>query len=274
MDYFFNINDYINESKLPLFKGGNHRFSTLGHDPLIGLVVGTANIMTNTITCVHKIDAGSLELPVVTTNHVIYNTNYSNPLIGTYGLSSLMLASAIDRTIEEPIAFVAALIKQIIHIGTDLYTPKGIQFPGENLVLNTKNIDRIAKYVGFGDYVKIGTSAKIADFINTIISTLHTLTHDLNDGVEPEVFSVRTRKIILYSNAIAEEFDMLWVGINAAIGNETSWKDLDIGGVTVYLQRYFSDTSYIQKIKEEFVFGKFKDLILQSNYKLEETIWE
>ena len=33
-------------------KGANHRFSTLGHDPIIGLVIGTTNIMTNTITTV------------------------------------------------------------------------------------------------------------------------------------------------------------------------------------------------------------------------------
>ena len=30
--------------------GVNHRYLTLGHDPLIGLIVGTANIATNTLT--------------------------------------------------------------------------------------------------------------------------------------------------------------------------------------------------------------------------------
>ena len=35
-----------------LFKGANHRFATLGHDPVLGLVFGTSNIMTNSITCV------------------------------------------------------------------------------------------------------------------------------------------------------------------------------------------------------------------------------
>ena len=32
-----------------IFKGANHRFSTLAHDPIVGLFVGTANILTNTI---------------------------------------------------------------------------------------------------------------------------------------------------------------------------------------------------------------------------------
>lgn len=37
---------------LKIFKGANHRFATLGHDPVLGLVFGTSNIMTNSITCV------------------------------------------------------------------------------------------------------------------------------------------------------------------------------------------------------------------------------
>ena len=32
------------------FKEANHRFATFGHDPIIGLVLGTSNILTNTIT--------------------------------------------------------------------------------------------------------------------------------------------------------------------------------------------------------------------------------
>lgn len=35
---------------VPGFSGFNHRATALGHDPLLGLVIGTANIMTSTIT--------------------------------------------------------------------------------------------------------------------------------------------------------------------------------------------------------------------------------
>ena len=48
-----------------------------------------------------------------------------------------------------------ALIKQVIHIGTDLYTPKGIQIPGANLVLSKKNAERLTKYISTGDIIKI-----------------------------------------------------------------------------------------------------------------------
>ena len=200
----YDAQEYLNDQKLSLFKGANHRFSTLGHDPLIGLVIGTANILTNTITCVKSsLDIGSLEIPVLTTNHIVYTDSYSHPMIGLYGSTAKTLACSFKRITDEPVAFVAALIKQIIHIGTDMFTTYGIQFPGANLILSNTNVERITKNVGFGDIVKVGISAVIAELINAIIRTLHTLVHDMGDGIEPELYKVRTRKIILYSNAIA-----------------------------------------------------------------------
>ena len=48
------LSEMIPNEKISLFKGANHRFATLGHDPILGLIFGTGNIMTNTITCVKK----------------------------------------------------------------------------------------------------------------------------------------------------------------------------------------------------------------------------
>lgn len=271
----FDLDEYINGQKLPLYKGANHRFSTLGHDPLIGLVVGTANIMTNTITCVKSpLNVGGLEVPIITTNHVIYTSDYKHPLIGVYGSSTVMLGKMIERIINEPNAFVAAMIKQIIHIGTDMFTPCGIQFPGANLIMSNSNVEKITKQIGWGDLVKVGTSAKIAELINAVISTLHTLTHDLSDGISSEVYNVKTRKIILYSNAIATGSNVIWVGANVMAGDKSQVKNLDIGGLIVLLKRLSTDTEYIRQIKEEFVFGGFNKMIQGEPLELEETIWE
>lgn len=275
MEWDFDLDEFINEMKLPLFKGANHRFATIAHDPIIGLVLGTANIMTNTITCVKSpLNIGGMELPVITTNHVIYTSNYTHPVIGTYGSTTIMLGNMVERIINEPVAFVAALIKQIIHIGTDMYTPCGIQFPGANLLLTNTNVEKITSYIGWGDIVKIGTSAKIAELINIVISTLHTLVHDANDGIEPELYSVKTRKIILYSNAIATGSNVIWVGANVAFGDKSQVKNLDIGGLMVLIKRLYTDTEYIRQIKEEFVLGGFKNRIQGEDLGLEETIWD
>ncbi len=258
----FDISSFIPNENINLFKGANHRFSTLGHDPILGLIFGTSNIMTNTITCVKTpLAVAGVGIPILTTNHVVHTSDYKDPRIATYGSTTVMLAKSIERTKEQPTAFVASLIKQIIHIGTDLYTPCGIQIPGANLVLSNKNAEELTKYISTGDIVKIGTSAALAEFINYLIGTLHSLMYDETKGVSKELYSVKTRKIIMYSNVIATGSNVLWVTGNMIGGNKMAMKQLDIGGLIVTAKRLITDPEYIRKVKEEFVLGGFKNMI-------------
>ena len=105
-----------------------------------------------------------------------------------------------------------------------------------------------------GDIIKIGASAKLAELINILIIILHMLMYDASMSISRELYSVRTRKIIMYSNAIATGSNVLWVGGNILAGNEGAIKQLDIGGLIVTIKRLISDTEYIRQIKEEFVF--------------------
>ena len=155
-----------------------------------------------------------------------------------------------------------------------MFTQCGIQFPEENLVLSNTNVEKIASYVRWGDTIKVGTSAKLAELINIIISTLHTLVHDFSDGIEPELYSIRTRKIILYSNAIATGSNAILLGANVSGRDKTLIKNLDIGGLIVLMKRLYSDTEYIRKIKEEFVFGGFRKQIQGKDLELEALKWD
>jgi hypothetical protein len=83
-----------------------------------------------------------------------------------------------------------------------------------------------------------------------------------------------SRKIILYSNAIATGSNVLWVGSNVIAGNITELKNLDIGGLLVLLKRLSTDMEYIRQIKEEFVLGGFNKMIQGEPLELEEPIWE
>lgn len=176
-----------------------------------------------------------------------------------------------QRTKEQPEAFVASLIKQIIHIGTDLYTPKGIQFPGANLVLSNTNVERITKYISTGDIIKVGASASLASLINLIISTAHTLLCKDTKELSGDVYNVRTRKIILYSNTIATSSNLIWVGANVVTGDKTQLRNLDIGGLMVTIKRLLTNPTYIRKIKEEFIFGQFNQLIQGEDLNLQEV---
>ena len=274
-EWDFDLSEMIPDEKLSLFKGANHRFATLGHDPILGLLFGTGNIMTNTITCVKTpLAVGGIGIPVLTTNHVVFTSDYKDPRIATYGSTVTMLQQTYERTKDQPSAFVASLIKQIIHIGTDLYTPCGIQIPGANLILSNIQVEKLTSYISAGDIIKVGASAKLAELINLLISTLHTLMYDSSMSISRDLYNVKTRKIIMYSNVIATGSNVLWVGGNMLAGNEGAIKQLDIGGLIVTIKRLLSDTEYIRQIKEEFVFGGFNKMIHGEELNLEEPIWD
>ncbi len=241
-----------------MFKGANHRFGTLGHDPLLGLIFGTANIMTNTITCppINSIFKGIDLFPK--TFNVTYDIGGKNPHIVSadpFGVSAqfltpLMLASAANRILVEPDAAAAALIKQIIHIGTDLYTPMGIQLPFANLILDKATTERLTSYVNMGDIVKVGGQAATAIAINWLVAALHGCSlFNKDDGTEfcSEMHQVRTKKILLISNSIATSSSV----IQAAITKNP--RNLDIGGAAVLIYRLFTDTKFISKLKQEFM---------------------
>jgi hypothetical protein len=249
--------------KFKLFKGANHRFATLGHDPVLGYVFGTANILTNTITAVGLV-----------TYHIQYNEIYGNPEITKLASTVLMFLKVGERIKEDKIAVALALIKQVIHIGTDLYTPKGIQIPGANLVLSKKNAENLTKYISTGDIIKVTSSAIIAMVINFITSILHNLLYNETDDISRELYNVRTQKILKVSNIIAESLNIVYVGANIGIGiytkNGTLIKEglerIDLGGYIVAVHQLVKSSSIQEKIRREYLENRLYDKFLGENY--------
>ena len=253
-----------------LFIGANHRFATLGHDPILGLIFGTANIMTNTITTVKKYGA----FPIITTSHVTYELGYKNPIIendfNVPCFTGIMFQKVFERIKDEPSAFVVALIKQIIHIGSDLYTPCGIQIPVANLILSNEEAEKLTKFIDTGSIVKAGTSALASTFINFLISAVHTLMYNSESELSREIYNVRTRKIILYSNMIATGSNMLWVGSKCSGRKYTFFKAAGYRWTIGNFKRLRTDKEYIYQIKREFVLGEFDKKIKGEDLSLQE----
>ncbi len=227
--------------KLKLFKGANHRFSTLGHDPLLGLVFGTSNILTNTITTNRHV--------FLTTNAVIYDGAMKNPKIGPMVPTATMLKAATDRFKDDKKSVAAAIIKQLIHIATDIYTPKGIPLPGVGLALSNTHVETLTDYISTGDLFKIGASAGLAALINTLISAIHgckLLFEDDGTAFSKELYQARTRKIIMYSNCIASTSNL----ITSAF---TGLDKLDIGGLIITVSRLFGDINFLNKLECEYI---------------------
>ena len=233
-----------------LFKGANHRFATLGHDPVLGLVFGTSNIMTNSITCVKDTNVFGIGARIPATYSVSYDAFGKNPQIGAPAGTVEMLVAAGRRVVSEPDAAAAALIKQLIHIGTDLYTPCGIQIPFANLILDKTHTEALTKYVSTGDVLKVGAQAGMAALINWLIAALHGCTLIFKDDGSDyctEMYQARTKKIILLSDTIATSSSV----IRALIKENPEC--LDLGGAAILIYRLFSDVRFIAKLKEEYV---------------------
>lgn len=233
-----------------LFKGANHRFATLGHDPVLGLVFGTSNIMTNSITCVKDTNVFGIGARIPATYSVSYDAFGKNPQIGAPVGTVEMLVAAGRRVVSEPDAAAAALIKQLIHIGTDLYTPRGIQIPFANLILDKAHTEALTKYISTGDVLKVGVQAGMTVLINWLIAALHGCSLIFKDDESDyctEMYQARTKKIILLSDTIATSSSV----IRALIKENPEC--LDLGGAAILIYRLFSDVRFIARLKEEYV---------------------
>ena len=125
------------------------------------------------------------------------------------------------------------------------------------------------------DIAVVGTQAVGVILINMVISLIHGLYYDPEKYSSRDVYEVKTRKILLYSNLISTASNVLWVGGNAIAGNEAAWKDLDIGGIIVTMYRLVTDTKFIQSVKEEFVLGGFRNMIKGEDLNLLEVeLWD
>lgn len=230
-----------------IFQGANHRFATLGHDPVLGLIFGTANIMTNSISCVRPSVVG---IGIPETYVVDYDAFGKNPAFGDRVSTVEMLGSASQRIFNEPSAAAAALIKQLIHIGTDLYTPCGIQLPFANIILDNVHAEKLTAYISTGDVLKVGGQAALAVFINWLVAALHgssLVFQDDGGEFSMELYQARTKKIILLSNALATSSSV----IQAAITKNP--KCFDLGGAAVLVYRLFTDAKFIVDLKRDFL---------------------
>lgn len=243
------------------FKEANHRFATFGHDPIVGLIVGTSNILTNTITCRSK---GPLPVPI--TCHVEYDMDLKNPCIGDVCSTIEALKAAAYRIDNDAVSIVAALIKQIIHIGTDLYTPCGIQIPGANLILDNRYTEELTKYVSAGDFIKIGVSYQIFNLINMFISSLHMLTWQSTNHREKELHHVKTMKILEYSNIIATGSNVIINAVRAYFGDGKALKDIDFAGLIGTIMMLVRNDEIKRKIKREFIFGEYERMVTGDLY--------
>lgn len=290
-EYYAPLADIINiekgvpydETAIKGLGGGKlHRFRTLGHDPALGYLFGTCNILTNTLTKSN-----------LSTIHVMRT---GRTVITAEANTREMFRHSKERYHEKggKLVVAAAVAKQTYHIHSDQKSKEGIGLPFLQALCDDKTIRALCQEgIDYNALEFLGTVAKqsvYSELINFIIAIAHRIfvakeeyenfckkngvvdetnlkniltqknIHDLLLG-NKELTELRTRKILLTSNAVASCANIVYVGVVGSVsaysGNTAelykALSKLDVGGILTTVIHLLADTRIIAKIKDDFI---------------------
>ena len=216
--------------------GKYHRLPTLGHDPILGWIFGTIDILTDVITLT---DFSSYR---VVRNPTMRITNVSVDLPTLFYEGYLIIK---DDYFNLP----AALFAQYCHLKSDISTKLGLPIPlltVFNKNLATKLYREQYDFLCFSRDLKIvGVSFAVSVIIDMIIGLLHQF-YRLPEENE-ELYEVRTRKILLMSSFFASTSTV------AKTMFTKNYKGLDIGQLLNLCCHLFLDPRFILTMKQEFI---------------------
>lgn len=236
---------------VPGFSGFNHRATALGHDPLLGLVIGTANIMTSTIT---RNDFVSWYINTIPHSRIAKNGREYFAYLDTIcdrADTIEIFRNIVNRVQQEGkegwITLGTALLKEIVHLFSDLPSKQGLPFP----VISTFS-PKLARTLSlYGLNTSTITQGSIATmFINWLIGFLHGLCRSKYE--DERLYMVRTRKIIMYSDTFSTVSDIGYSMFTAYMGDKNTMRKFDLGGYLVTLYQICYSSNVISEIEREF----------------------
>ncbi len=225
-----------------------HRVTAIGHDPLLGLIFGTANIATSTLTT-NKLK--SFHIYTGSLRRDEFRQRARTELVLSYTMDKLLTGG-----IEGKQIVAVSLMKEIIHLKSDLNTSHSLPLPVVSAI-DPQFASRLASYgLDMANVLAVAKQASYATMINTLIAMFHGMFSDATTEMEQKLYEVRTRKILSYSNAVASSSNLAVVAITS------DFHSLDLGGLAVTIYRLITDAKFIKQVKEEFIFGNYKSIFL------------
>lgn len=251
--------------------GYGHRAKTLGHDPVLGWIFGTANIATSTLT---SWDFNSYHIKTGLTK----DNRKMDKLSSHADTSKVFLYTKnklLDEGIEGKSKIGISLLKEAIHLKSDINSKAGLPIPLVSTI-SPEFAEKLARNgVDMANVINVGKQAAYATLINTIISMIHALFYDESVDGNEKLYQVRTRKILSYSNVIASASNVIAVAITEAVACITEnpklakkgLSYLDIGGILVTCYRLVSDQKFIKQVKTEFLEHEWFNAVYGEEYK-------
>jgi hypothetical protein len=265
-------------------KGGGkqgHRAITLGHDPLLGLIFGTANIATSTLTTIHKDENSKLTIFPFKSYHIV--TGEIKKRGGKFANQDVFSKTQRNAKIEKILYFskekildqendgraimIESLKQELIHLASDFKSKNSLPLPFISS-FNPEATNWLAVHgIDMYNFVKVSEQAGLAIFINWIIVVLHNGVRKLSADIDNNLYQVRTKRILTLSNILSSTTNILYTTATKDISK------LDIGGFAVTLATLISDTSFVKKMKIEFIEQNWSEKIIGEEFKFlrEET---
>lgn len=249
--------------------GKNHHVATLGHDPVLGWVLGTMNIMSSSITFC---DFNTYD--VVQTNPTLNKWGQKINYAKQYSLGE-MLEYCVNSGLEDNKRIPAAVVRQAMHFASDKYCTQGLPIPLLSTVNPEKAQELIEKgwnsrefaYLAQHDLGVIGLEAAISILINTILKAIYLHCIEL-DEEDTQIKEVRIRKVLTVANLIVSTSNVVYVGVTG------KYEKLDIGGIGVSLIQLFTTKKFIDKVKQEFIASGIEQAIMGNDDWLQYVLKE
>ncbi|SDB44824.1 hypothetical protein SAMN02910298_02223 [Pseudobutyrivibrio sp. YE44] len=239
--------------------GKNHHAYTMGHDPVLGWIFGTMNILSGTI---------SYNLP----NYPVYWVSSENIIDKKTNWISFIM-TCINSTKDNPKRIGAATIRQGLHLMSDKYCKTGLPLSfaiksadeAQELIEKGWNSEEIKKYIDKilnvikKDVSIIAIQYILSFLINQIVYSIYMMMYEEADDGPIELYIVKAKRILSIANTISTSSNFAYVVITKKLCS------LDIGGAIETIKLIIEDDKYRKKIKEEFIEKSFIDLINNSD---------
>ena len=259
------LNPIYKTSRFTSFKPGisglNHRFTAIGHDPVLGLIFGTANIMTGTIT---RYDFKSWHVNTITHERTKRNGKIAMEALDTICLPAstpYIFKSIYERIRNEGIdgwlTLGTALAKEIVHLMTDMPSTMSIPVPLISSI-SPEFAHKLSLYgVNTGTYLEGCITTKI---INFTIAFLHRLF--MEEGADENIYRARTAKIVTYADMIATGSDLAVTMYQSYLGQMEAMRKFDLGGYIVTLNKLVSSTHLVNEMECKYMLRKLDNQLL------------
>lgn len=244
--------------------GGAHRLYTLGHDPILGWIFGTANILTDVITIspgavVQNNSKWAKHIKVVGIRSYKVQRKPKMMILPERVSTVKMFKDSYDVAREHPMNLPAAVFAEGQHLKSDLNTKMGLPVPtletfspdfASKLYANSYDVLCFAR-----DMKIVGTSATVSLIMDMLIGLVHGLYYNPQKDGSRDLYEVRTRKILLIANTIGTSSNLIFAYCTQNV------KAVDIGGLLVTLSHLFMDTRFLLNVKKEFIENRIYEKI-------------